>query len=88
VEAGSASEPGNYVLADGNLTTYSAELQTDQTNVVVTTDPMVAGRVCTNSAVYCRSRRPHAERDGAHERDFYGLQSTAVPSGNRHSALQ
>ncbi len=44
VETGSAQEPGNYVLDGGNLTTYSAVLDANLTNVLLTTDAMVLGQ--------------------------------------------
>jgi hypothetical protein len=43
VEAGSAQESVNYSLAGGNLSVFSAVLQGDLTNVVLTTDPMTPG---------------------------------------------
>jgi len=40
VDAGSAQEPGNYILNSGSLTTYSAALQPDLTTVLLTVDPL------------------------------------------------
>ncbi len=61
VEAGSAQEPGNYMLNGGSLTTYGATLQPDQTTVLLTVEPLTpeAPHTLTISGVTDRAGLPN-----------------------------
>ncbi|MCX8157922.1 MAG: hypothetical protein N3J91_16030 [Verrucomicrobiae bacterium] len=56
VDAGTAQEVGNYALEPGNLGIWSAVLAANQTNVLLTTEPMVTGAVYTLRVVLIGDR--------------------------------
>jgi len=87
VDAGSASEVGNYILDGGNLNTLSAVLQPNLMDVVLTTDAMTPGAeyVFTIQSVADRAV-PH-RTDGDSRLAFHGVQSAAAPVGHRRNAL-
>ena len=61
VDSGSAQEPSNYQLDEGNLTTYAAVLQPDLRTVLLTLDPLTPGatHMLTVSSVSDRALNPN-----------------------------